>query len=495
MSLGVQAVRNAALNFARYVLVGASSLMISILLARLLSPARLGMYSYFNWLAAMGCMLATLGLPSACEKYTAEAIGAGTQDETGQLLRPLLRFMAAMTAGVVVAGTALLFEFQILAGVLPWVLALTVLTLSANIGLAAVLGGSQNYRDLATINGFGALLQLGLLSAAAMAGSSVTVLLAINLLVWLVIVVLLARKARPLLAIKIGTAAASPVFLRVRRFIVPASYIALLDFLVWDKSEIIFLKHYRSLEEIAFYSIAVTTVMKIAGVGGAFSGILLPVSSHAYGAAGFERLPRIMENSVKYLQMLLAPVAVLGIIITPAMIEFVYGSRYAPAAPAARILLICLPFFILGSVGSALLYTAERVRALALISSTALVLNCGLDLLLIPSRGVVGAAIANGVTQVAAGLAMLIYARRVTASKLPFAPVVRIYLAALIAACPAVILMYQHGGRLVLASAATIAYVITYTCGLLLLRAAGQPEITVLRAAWAGTPLDAGPHS
>ncbi|MGH9523960.1 MAG: hypothetical protein ACRD3E_15670, partial [Terriglobales bacterium] len=242
MRAGEQAVRNSAINFARYVVVGATSVVVSIALARFLTPANLGVYSYFNWLAAMGCMLATLGLPAACEKYTAECLGSGAHTVAAELLRALLRMMGVLTVVAAVAITAFVIVLHLFSGILAGLLALTVLTFSANIGLAAVLGGSQNYRDLAAINGSGAVVQAVLLSMAAVRGASVTALLAVNLLVGIAVMLLLARKVRPLWASKLSTEAASDMIRRLRRFAVPASFIALLDFLVWDKSEILFLK-------------------------------------------------------------------------------------------------------------------------------------------------------------------------------------------------------------------------------------------------------------
>jgi len=46
------------------------------------------------------------------------------------------------------------------------------------------------------------------------------------------------------------------IFVRVRKFSITISYILLLDTIVWQRSEVLFLKWYSTLPQIAFYTLA-----------------------------------------------------------------------------------------------------------------------------------------------------------------------------------------------------------------------------------------------
>ena len=72
-------------------------------------------------------------------------------------------------------------------------------------------------------------------------------------------------------------------FNRVMRFSFTLAYILVLDAIVWQRSEVLFLKWYSTLPEIAFYTVAYAIASKLNDIGGAVSSILLPLFSESYG--------------------------------------------------------------------------------------------------------------------------------------------------------------------------------------------------------------------
>ena len=72
-----KALRNTLHNGVRQAIVMLSAVCTSILVARTLGPANMGVYGFTVWLVGMLGVFANLGLPGAATKYIAEFLGRG----------------------------------------------------------------------------------------------------------------------------------------------------------------------------------------------------------------------------------------------------------------------------------------------------------------------------------------------------------------------------------------------------------------------------------
>lgn len=95
------------------------------------------------------------------------------------------------------------------------------------------------------------------------------------------------------------------------------------------------------------------------------------------------------------------------------VIRLLYGASYAPAADAARIVVAseCIAFFTLLAFNC--LVAARRHRHYPLVALLGLIVNMGLNFLLIPRWGYMGAAVNTLVTDVLVCVLMLLLLRRV----------------------------------------------------------------------------------
>jgi PST family polysaccharide transporter len=84
----------------------------------------------------------------------------------------------------------------------------------------------------------------------------------------------------------------------------------------------------------------------------------------------------------------------------PVIIPFIYGEFYAYAAPAFAVLSLALPLFFLNYALTHQVIGWDGQRAYLAIVVLALIGNIAANLLLVPSRGIVGAAIATVLTEV-----------------------------------------------------------------------------------------------
>jgi O-antigen/teichoic acid export membrane protein len=93
----------------------------------------------------------------------------------------------------------------------------------------------------------------------------------------------------------------------------------------------------------------------------------------------------------------LALVCVLG---APVIVPALYGDTYAYAAPAFAVLSLALPLFFLNYALTHQVIGWDGQRAYLVIVAAALAVNVAANLLLVPTRGIAGAAISTVITEI-----------------------------------------------------------------------------------------------
>lgn len=119
---------------------------------------------------------------------------------------------------------------------------------------------------------------------------------------------------------------------------------------------------------------------------------------------------RLYEQALVNSLLLYLPAVVGLILVADPMIHLFFGTRYAPAAPVLQILCIFVLLQSVNQVAAKSLDFLGRARSRAIVKGISALLNAGLNVILIPEFGVVGAAFATVVTHflyVAANLVVL----------------------------------------------------------------------------------------
>jgi O-antigen/teichoic acid export membrane protein len=109
------------------------------------------------------------------------------------------------------------------------------------------------------------------------------------------------------------------------------------------------------------------------------------------------QLVRAIGGRLAAAGLVLAAVCGLGATV---IVPFVYGESYAYAAPAFAVLSLALPLFFLNYALTHQVIGWDGQRAYLAIVTLALAGNIAANLLLVPSRGIVGAAIATVLTEI-----------------------------------------------------------------------------------------------
>ena len=438
-------IRNILFSGLRLLVGAGGTICISAIMARTLGPQNMGVYSYAMWVVGTLGILANIGLPSALTKYISEFLGGGDRATAVKVGRRLLRTQL-IVATVVAALTACLWFLKTPYRSMMLLAAVMILLQALQQGLLAALAGIQRFDKIAWNSLYVALAQVASVGAAALLHAGVLGMLWATL-AGLVLGTWLAYRTVDQLLFKMPVAkmpVAQPaqkteipdVFRRIRKFSMTISYVLLLDTIVWQRSEVLFLKWYSTLPQIAFYTLAFSISAKLTEVSGTFSSTLLPLYSESYGRHGLRQVGQVYVTALRYLQMIMVFPCFLAAAICGPLVNLLYGSSYGPVVLPLQLLLISLALTSIGVVGSPLLVGTEKQSFIAKYGTFVAVLNVAMDFFLIPHYGALGAAIANCTAQVVGVLGGTIYTLRYAGAKFPWKTTAVIYFAATVSAAP-----------------------------------------------------------
>ena len=406
----------------------------SVAVARYLGPKKMGEFSYINFFVLIVTRTGGSGLASATRKYMSEFLALDRPGSARAVFNLALRyqFLGALSITVVgLAGVLLLGkpEYRIMScilivgitpGVMSWVPA------EANNAFEDVAKNTSSaFGYLVT---YGSVIFLSLFFHWDLIGIASATLVGRTVEVMLRSFPLRAKlKKIPLEAID------TAVKLRIRRFCLQAMGLQLLVSVVWDRSEMLFLGHYSTLEQIAFYSISfglANNLLLIPRTFGAATGITLMTES----VRDATRVDSIVKNATRYLLLVVFPVHLGAAAVTKAAIRFAYGPSYVGAVPVLMIASILAIPRGFQEIAEVLVRTADRQKQLLYWLAVTGFLNMGIDWLLIPRYGAVGAAWGNGLSQAIGIAGVWVLARRLYHFGFPVGAALRLLLSAAIMA-------------------------------------------------------------
>ncbi len=149
---------------------------------------------------------------------------------------------------------------------------------------------------------------------------------------------------------------------------------------------------YHSAATVGIYAAANTLIVMLLFLPNSFASAIFPNFSRLHKHSP-EGLKKFYQVCYKYLLILGFPLAVGTLLVGERAVLLVYGDEFAASAPVIRLMAIFL-FTIVGYANGALLYAIDQQRFYAWTQIIAALVNGLLCVLLIPSQGPVGAAVA-----------------------------------------------------------------------------------------------------
>jgi O-antigen/teichoic acid export membrane protein len=380
----------------------------SILVARSFHPDILGNYSYIMWLVMIAGSLGRFGTPLAVRKYMLEMFAANEDRMAIRVFQAILMAQFGLAilftaGGLLVAWYSVPPQFRAFAVVGILAIAPSMLTsayTNANMAverfapnvIASLVSMLVNFAGIAAT----VLWHWGLIG---LSGS-----LVVSRIVDLAVRATATHRQLPPLEPFWPRPiwAAIPVDLRDRilRFCAQSTFLQLMTMIVWERSEVIFLKWYSPVREITFYSMAFSLVQQASTLQRSFTSAAGVNLMRKVGSSP-EQVAQTIREILRYSGIIALPLAAGLAATSPALIRVMYGQNYLPVIPVlavaaafglARALLMPLEQVLIAS---------DRQDLLIRSSLIASVVNVAFALLFIPQLGAFGAAICNGLSQVA----------------------------------------------------------------------------------------------
>ena len=221
---------------------------------------------------------------------------------------------------------------------------------------------------------------------------------------------------------------------RLQRHVRLVAVTVTVGFFIASDVEVFFLNLLDSASSAGYFKVAYQLASGAANlVPGVIGALLLPMMAGAL-SQGRDIAGRRFVASTNYLFVLAAPLAAFGGVFCAPIIELMYGGQYMPAIPVFAICLGACALTTASQGASSLLVSADRQLTILALSIVSGVVKVTLDLVLIHAWGLLGAAVAYLVVAVFGIVAMFTIAIRTIGLQPEWLRLLRIALAAILAA-------------------------------------------------------------
>ncbi len=224
---------------------------------------------------------------------------------------------------------------------------------------------------------------------------------------------------------------------------------------------------------VGWYNVSYNLVLSLMVFYSGFKEAIVPSLSRVF-VRDPEEVERWYYHSVRGIILVSIPMAFGGMVVAFPLIEFLYTRQFLPAALGMQILIWDIPVLMFASFCGNITTVVGEERAAARINTINTIANVGLNLLLIPMYGMIGAAIISVVTDMISALQFYVLLRK----KLHLPSItwllVRAIIAAAIMAIPVHLMTsWATGWKLFLT---VIVGVVVYLPLLVLFRLVGKDE-------------------
>jgi len=381
------------------------TLLTTVVIARVIGPTRLGYFNLIFWLTSITCSVGSLGIPLTTFKYMGEFLGGGKKELARAVF--FYNLWAQTVIASVLTAIGMIAVFTLVDPAYRACSILLVLSMVPNM-IAFVPSQANSAAEDAALNTRGAFVGAIVYVVAV----AVSLLLGWNLIgiaagVLLYRTAELAVKTVPVLkSMKSVPKLPLPREIRKRMFSFSglSTGLMILQIVIWDRSDIIFLKLLQpDIRQLAFFSVCFSVADRLMRMPQTFANALSATQMAEYGRDK-DRLFRMTSKASTYVLLGALPILIGLACIGGPFVRVMYGPQYLPAIPVFIVVaILSIPRAIL-TPAQTLLYSAEDLGFVLKWGCVAAAINVLLDLALIPGHGALGAAWANGAAQTFAAL-------------------------------------------------------------------------------------------
>jgi O-antigen/teichoic acid export membrane protein len=389
-----------------------AAFLTSIFVARIIGPERLGYFQYVVWLTNITTAVGSFGLPTTTCKYMAEYLNRGEPSVARSIYSVALRIQMLIACGVAATGLALVY----FAGDPAYRLASVLLVINmAPRMIALIPSQANNAAEMFKRNTppaiIGASLNIALTLTSLWVGWDLTGIAA-GFLAGSIVEASLKVYALHRRSASVPRGTISPELKkRMLSYSGKGLVLMLLNVLVWDRSDLLILKNMNpDIKQVTFFSLAFNLTERVLIFPNSFANSLGATIMAQFGR-GRERAHQLTVAGAKYAFLIAVPLLLGMACLGRPLVHLLYGYRYEPLFPVLAIAAVLAIPKALMAPPTSLLQSTENQGYLIWVGCCGGALDLLLDVLLTPVYGARGAALANGLAQTAAAIAIWIRVR------------------------------------------------------------------------------------
>lgn len=413
--------KNSFWNTTNVAVVGISSFLFSILLARFLQPDNYGRYIYIMTIVNVAVMLLDFGFGQALNKYIPKYFNDDTNKKIAVNFFYKITTIQTIVSLFVVAVAWLLrgslksyfpvgngnFDLIFLA----IISAIVFLTLGKQI--INYLNAADGFKKVALANLAAVIINLLLILLFYKLNYGLNQYLLIPAIVNIVLVLILIINFRHFISFNNCATTKSLKVREVANYTMISYVNLVILYIIYSYSEVFFLKIYSKPEEIAFYTLAFMLSMLISTLPMLFHRPLYNSQFELLEKNEEKRADNMTYYSIKYTSIIFISLAILASYFMSNIINVLYGSNYLK-------IIYIFPFCVFGSVIATILApltlkinNMNRIYAITtFLTLVGALLNLFLDYILIPRYGSLGAGYSNFISQIAVTVIVLSFILR-----------------------------------------------------------------------------------
>lgn len=170
--------------------------------------------------------------------------------------------------------------------------------------------------------------------------------------------------------------------------------------LVLFNFDLIFLRYVKGEAAAGEYAAAYTFIAFSSNLIVAFAHSVMPTLARSRDTTEGGVRDRLYDGAVAQVVALTLPVAIGGAVVASTLLTFVFGDAFLPGAVALRWLVLSLPFAAIREIAVVAVIASDGERSLVRVNLVTVICNVALNIALVPTYGLAGAAAATLTTEV-----------------------------------------------------------------------------------------------
>ncbi len=175
--------------------------------------------------------------------------------------------------------------------------------------------------------------------------------------------------------------------------------IALVLIKIYFQIDVILLSFLKGSYDVGIYSAAYKVLEVLITVPAMFVGSVLPSLTFHAVQRNFDRIKRLFQRSFDALILMGLPITVGGMILARPLMNLVAGKQFAGSDQVLFWILVAMSFIFVSNLMGSVMVAFHRQQRLIWQGALGVVVNIGLNLILIPRYSYLGAAIATVITE------------------------------------------------------------------------------------------------